>query len=164
MITVVNYLSAVDIPALTSIEESVFGVHGMGRKDFMSFFHKKNIVCASAYYGSKTAGYILCTVDKGRVWINRVLVDPTMRRKKVGSSLIAWLGSWAGQRVVYAVLNDPSYCESMLDFGIAYSTGKMPDADRNRDHQDFLRANGFRLVSVVRNDKSPASFYFRLGK
>ena len=39
------------------------------------------------------------------------------------------------------------------------------DDDNNdfQTKQDFLRYNGFRLVSVVRNDKSPAAFYYRIG-
>ena len=141
---IINHLSTVDIPTLATLERSEFGTSGLAKKDFMSFFHKKNMLCVSAYFNSKTSGYLLATVQRGRVWINRVVVDPAQRRNKIGSSLLTWLRSWAGQRAVYMVLDDNFHAEFL-------------------SHQDFLRYNGFKLVSVVRNDNSPAAFYYRMG-
>lgn len=77
-----------DLPEILEIERETFQ-GGWDQKEFLAYKKcVRDCKCMVADYGSKVAGFMICQICDGYLFIPNFAVHPNFRRRRVGSHLV----------------------------------------------------------------------------
>lgn len=127
----VRWLIERDMPAVLAIENAAFEFP-WSREDFLSCLRQRNCIGMVAELpGQQIAGYMVYELHQGRFVLLSMAVDPVAWRRDVGTQMM---------RTLIDKLSQQRRNEILLEV-----------RETNLAAQLFFRSQGFRAVSVLRN-------------
>ena len=129
-----------DMPEVLVAEDASFEFPWL-EDDFIRCLRQRNCIGMVAEYDERVVGFMIYELHKNRIHVLNFAVEPSFRRKGVGSQMLAKLvGKLSTQR----------RNRIMLEV-----------RETNLDAQLFFRSNGFRAVSVLHSyyDDTPEDAY-----